>query len=161
LENRQNEYEREVNYWNSRGGAPEAEFRKLESERIILSNLSRDLNQEASEINNMVPEINNLLKIRNEAAKEYNRVAELYNQKYGKGLEFNQAEYNGREINIYQFSGREDLMVAMIHEFGHALGLDHVDEPSALMYYLTGGNNEVRLELTEADLEEMRRVCKL
>lgn len=161
FENRQKEYEKEVNYWNSRGGAPESDYKRLQNESIFLNNETKRLNEEGSRLNIMVKETNDLLKMRNDAARDYNRVADLYNKKYGKGLEFNQAEYSGQEINIYQFSGKKDLMIAMIHEFGHALGLDHVDDSNAVMYYLTGGNSEVGLELTEADLEEMGRVCKL
>lgn len=161
FEDRKNQYEKDVVFWNDRGGAPENEYRRLQNEAQYLNSEVQRLNNEASAINRFASEINDLLRVRNDAAREYNKVVDLYNKRYGKGVEFHQAEYTGGNINIYQFSGRKDLMVAMIHEFGHALGLDHVDEPSALMYYLTGGNNEVRLELTEADLEEMRRVCKL
>ena len=161
FENKQKEYEREVKYWNSRGGAPERDYNRLQNESIFLNSEATRLNNEASALNIVVAEINDLLKIRNQAAGDYNEVADLYNKKYGKGLEFNQAEYSNREINIYQFSGKKDLMIAMVHEFGHALGLDHVDDSNAVMYYLTGGNSEVGLELTEADLEELGRVCKL
>jgi predicted Zn-dependent protease len=106
-------------------------------------------------------ELFRLLERRNQAASEYNKVAKNYNQKYGHGLEFNQAEYNGKGINVYQFSTEQDLEVALAHEFGHALGMDHVENPTSIMYYITGGNQQVDLTPSAEDLTELKRVCKI
>lgn len=161
FQDRKTQYERDVTYWNTRGGAPDNEYRKLQNELKFLEEEARRLNNETMLINNLTSEINRLVEIRNNAAEDFNRVANLYNEKYGKSVEFHQAEYTGKNINIYQFSEKTDLKLAMIHEFGHALGLDHIDVPGAVMYYLAKGDSETRLQLTEADLAELRRVCEI
>jgi predicted Zn-dependent protease len=159
FDNEKTAYDKEVKYWNSRGGAPQEEFAKLESKRVSLSNMAAELNKEADRINKMSGEVNELLQKRNEAASEYNKVARNYNAKYGHGLEFNQAEYTGKEINVYQFTNNSDLRLALAHEFGHALTMDHTENPESIMYYETQEGGAGSLALTTEDLAELNRVC--
>src|SRR3989344_4464084 len=161
LEERQRAYESKVKYWNDRGGAPKKEYAELQSEAVALNNEAKNLNNEATVLNLKSVELNSLLKRRNEAARKYNIVAEEYNKKYGQGLEFNQAEYTDGEINIYQFINQEDLVTAIAHEFCHALGIGHVETPGSLMYYLTSGGKNSPTYLSENDLIELKRVCKI
>ncbi|NLE07317.1 MAG: matrixin family metalloprotease [Parcubacteria group bacterium] len=160
FQDRKSTYETKVLEWNSRGGAPKNIFESLEAERIYLNSEASRLNAEVSSINTMTRQLNTLLEERNKKASEYNRVAKSYNEKYGEGLEFNQAEYNsGGQINVYQFNTKTDLILALAHEFGHALGMDHVENPNSVMYYLTDTNTETAIVLTPEDLAELKRVC--
>ena len=63
-----------------------------------------------------------------------------------------------KEIDIYEFSSREKLIRVLAHEFGHALGLEHLDNPKAIMYYLNEGTNE---KLTTDDLTALKQKCRL
>lgn len=123
----------------------------------------QQLNAQATELNNMTQQLNSLLKERNAKAVEYNKIAQDYNKKYNGGLEFNQAEYkwsNGTgEINVYQFGNKKDLILALAHELGHALGMDHVENPKSIMYFLTGINSQTSLTPSTQDLVELKRVC--
>lgn len=152
-------YESKVAYWNKQGGAPKAEYEALQREGQNLKDQARALNNMGADLNQSTRAINSLLDERNRAAGAYNKVAENYNQKYGHGLEFNQAEYTGREINVYQFSDKKELQGALAHELGHALGMDHVENRSSIMYYVARGNTEAGLKPSEEDLEELNRVC--
>ncbi len=154
-------YDKEISFWNNKGGAPKEKYEYLEEERLYLNAEAARLNIEASSINTLTKQLNTLLQERNIKASEYNRVAESYNQKYNDGIEFNQAEYTGHEINIYQFGAKKDLILAMTHEFGHALGMEHVENPKSIMYYLTGSNTETSSTLTPEDLIELNRVCEI
>ena len=159
FEVRQKDYESKVNFWNSKNGAPKSEFESLQNEQTALNQEAIRLNTEGSVINLLTKDLNALLAKRNLAGSEYNQIAKNYNKKYGHGLEFNQAEYATNEINVYQFGGRYDLILALTHEFGHSLSMDHVENSKSIMYYVTGDNIESSPTPTEEDLVELRRVC--
>ena len=158
---RQKDYEGQVQFWNAKNGAPKNEYEKLQQEQSTLNQEASRLNNEALLINNLTKELNALLEKRNLAADEYNKTARSYNQKYGHGLEFNQAEYNGEAINVYQFGNKNDLILALAHEFGHALSMDHVENPKSIMYYVTANNTDGSLSPSTEDLGELRRVCRI
>ncbi len=151
-------YERDVETVNAKGGANPVEYAQLKQMQLELNASAKQLNAEAEALNNSLAELNPLLEKRNKAANDYNSVAAAYNQKYGHGLEFDQAEYTGKEINVYEFSGGKDLVTALAHELGHALGMNHIEDQKSIMYYRTGDQTGTP---TSADLAELKRVCKL
>ncbi|MEK7669466.1 MAG: matrixin family metalloprotease [Patescibacteria group bacterium] len=161
-------YDATVSFWNKKGGAPANEYQALETERNYLNSETQNLNNQTASINAMARELNTLLLERNIKAAEYNKVAQNYNKKYSDGLEFNQAEYKssssfgGRgEINVYQFGNKKDLILALSHELGHALGMGHTENPKSIMYYLTGINTETTPTLSAEDLAELKRACEI
>jgi archaellum component FlaC len=167
LKNQEAEYRKQVEYWNSRGGAPKGEYEKLNVEAKNLEILSKEVNDFASKINLKINNLNLILKQRNELAKSYNSVVNNYNNKFGHGLEFNQAEYRfpgetgEGEINVYQFLDSKSLLLAITHEFGHALGMEHVENPKSIMYYSSREDTNSTIKPNLDDLKELNRVCKL
>ena len=157
---RKSAYDAEVANWNNKN-APKDKFQSLESERRYLNAEAQKLNAEAVAINAMTQQLNTLLKERNAKTSEYNKIAEDYNKKYNGGLEFNQAEYTGKGINVYQFGGKKDLILALSHELGHALNMGHVENSKSIMYYLTGINADTSPTPTAEDLAELKRVCNI
>lgn len=162
-------YEKSVSYWNSRGGAPQDEYEKLEKERKNLESLKKNLEKDEKElgisydllekrkkeINSLVREINSLVTIINRLAGKINAEAENYNNVQGSQEEFAAGTYqsgeNGKEINIYQFYDKESLVLTLAHEFGHAIGLEHTENPQSLMYPQLL-NQEAKLAPDDMDL---------
>jgi predicted Zn-dependent protease len=76
--------------------------------------------------------------------------------------EFEQGHYSsseaGQSIDVYQFEDRAKLVRVLAHEFGHALGLDHNDEPSSVMYYINEGE---AIRLSDADVESLKIACEI
>ncbi|KKQ77980.1 MAG: hypothetical protein A3A96_04400 [Candidatus Zambryskibacteria bacterium RIFCSPLOWO2_01_FULL_39_39] len=160
LERDQKEHNREVEFWNKKGGAGETVFNKLESERVSLNIRVENINKNAILLNNMATELNRLIKNRNSAANDYNRIVKSYNEKYGHGLEFDQGEYTTKgEINIYQFDSKASLLMVLAHEFGHALGMDHVGGSSSIMNSIASDARD-SLALSLEDKTELNKVCK-
>ncbi len=154
-------YDQQVQYWNSKGGAPKSEYAALETQR-------QELNADATALNAEVRDFNTLVDNMNATADRLNQMAHNLNlnvQQYNKigasnGPEFDEGEYvsdeNGERINVYQFDSNARLIRLLTHEFGHALGLQHVDGASSIMYRLNESTNEVP---TAEDLTELHRVC--
>src|SRR3989338_10520987 len=91
---RQNEYQKEVEYWNKRGGAPKGTYEELSREGEALKkeyeaikSLESNLDKKVSEINSLVPVINNLARALNINVEALNTVGEE------RGEEFTQGEY--------------------------------------------------------------------
>ncbi len=163
FEKRKAAYEQRVNDWNSRGGAPKGEYEKLEREKGILQTSLAAIENAQDELNALAEKINALATTMNRLATELNLNVEQYNTVgASRGEEFEEGTYQedraGRRINIYEYSSREKLTRVLAHEFGHALGLPHVEDGQAIMYRLNQGENKTP---TAADLAELKKVCEL
>ncbi|MBY0376370.1 matrixin family metalloprotease [Patescibacteria group bacterium] len=114
------------------------------------------LNEEVDEINALVADINALAQTLNINSATLNNIGQA------RGEEFTEGEYkenaSEKEIDIYEYSNKAKLVRVLAHELGHALGLDHVSDPKAIMYYLNQSSNSVP---TERDIEALKKVCKI
>ena len=159
LEEETEEYNKEVAYWNAKGGAPKEEYEKLKEKQEDLEELAKKVEKRRKKVNAVVAEINSLSSQENILVKKYNQEIESYRKKYGESREFNQGEYFGEGINIYQFRDEYDLTLALAHELGHTLGIGHVDNPQSVMYYLMGEQDLKNPHLTKEDLDALKNVC--
>lgn len=156
-------YENEVNYWNANGGAPETEYGKINQEKNNLENLTNQIKQKQTDFNAMVDTINSLASVLNKLANVLNLNVERYNSVgLETGQEFEEGNYasndKGISIDIYQFNNKQELARVLAHELGHALGLEHLDNPQAIMYKYNQSKNE---KLTEDDLLALKNKCNI
>jgi hypothetical protein len=154
-------YNAQVAYWNTRGGAPTSEYQKLQSQKQSLDAAAASYEQDRVALNKLADNLNSVVTELNMSAKELNTNVKTYNTVGAStGEKFNEGEYiedaSGKRINIYQFNTEDKLVRVLEHEFGHALGLDHVSDPDAVMYYMNEGENGA---LTASDIGELRKVC--
>ena len=157
------DYDKQVAYWNTKGGAPKDEYDKLEATGADLQTQSQDLDKQEGDLNNTIDEVNSLVVSINSIAKKLNLSVENYNTiNNSRGDSFEEGVYQtdgtNREIDIYEFSDQQKLIRVLAHEFGHALGLEHVDDPNAIMYKLNEGSNST---IDDSDLAELKTTCKL
>lgn len=156
-----NDYNKEVNYWNDKGGAPQDEYEKLQEEKKDLKAKYADLEKQRKEMNELIGQTNNLAEKENQVVNQYNSGLVTYKSKFGDSREFEKGIFNGGEIDIYQFKEKTDLELTLSHELGHYLGLGHVENPEAVMYYLIGEQDLENPRLAQEDVDVLNNVCKL
>ncbi len=155
-------YEKDINYWNSRSGAPQGEYEILENRRKSLNKLTDEINIETGKINNLAKDLNlsanNLISLNkdiNEKIRDFNTISTE------NGEEFEEGQYisdkNGNRINVYQYSNITKLQRVLAHEFGHALGItDHVEGDQSIM---NAYNLDSELKLSSLDIDALKTVC--
>lgn len=145
------EFNKQVEYWNGQGGAPEEEYNKLKQTESKLADTRTTLNEMSA--------------LLNEKVEEHNSQVDDYNQEVeeSKGKIITQGEYdpNNNTINIYTFGDIEELTFVIAHELGHATNLDHVDNPKSLMYYLVQDQDIKNPTLTDEDKQQFIKTCNL
>jgi len=160
------EFEAELNFYNSRvaeinnrGGATPKEARELEEEKKRLELEKADLNRQRAVLNNRASELNSLGDTINTLGQKLNINVDVHNQLFGEAREFDQGEYQGNTINIYQFDGIGELRLVFAHEFGHALGIEHVENPKSTMYYLMEKQDIKNPALSQEDFSALKNRC--
>jgi len=161
LETKKVEYEKQVDYWNTRGGAPKSEYANLQNMKDEINRSITSLNAKSDSLNNTADTINSLATVINEQISKLNLNVEKYNTTTTvTGEEFDEGEYiteaGQSRIDIYQFDSRARLVRVLAHELGHALGLGHVNDPKSIMYKLNQSENDVP---TSDDIVELNKVC--
>ncbi len=161
FEERRDAYETQVKYWNNKGGASKEEYNKLQKEQkylqaesVEIANLQAVLNIKINDLNSMASMLNGLANSLNLNVAKFNDIAKQNGEEFEEGTY--ERDANGERINIYQFDNQIKLMRVMMHEFGHALGLEHIGDEKAIMYRLNNGINQ---ELTISDIAELKKRC--
>ena len=100
-------------------------------------------NQKINQLNQQVDELNSL-------NQQLDSSVTQYKQRFQPHL-FHKGLFNGKQILIYEFESEDDLKLTLAHELGHALGLQHANDPQALMYPMMQDQDMAHFRLTQAD----------
>lgn len=145
-------YEQEVDYWNNQGGAPTETYNDLQQE-------SKQLEKKAKEVNQFRLAVNDLAEQNNNRVEEYNDGVQEYNTLFKDSREFDAGNTDGKEINVYSYDGEDELYTLLVHEFGHVLGIDHVENENSVMFYLLNESNK-KGSLSTEDVARLNKVCR-
>jgi hypothetical protein len=154
-------YNAEIESVRQRGAVTEAVHRRLTAEKGELNNMRENLQARQEELKRIADILNSMTVVINDIATNYN-LEVVKSQDTGKrlGSEFSGGDYVSKDgkqtITIYQFDDENRLVRVLTHEFGHALGLKHNDNPTAIMYRLMQSDS---LNLAPDDLAALKERC--
>jgi hypothetical protein len=148
----------EVETYNREGGAPPTVFASLQEREKALDAEAEKLTKRAKELENIVADLNELGDRGNRLIEQYNTGVTTYNKTFGEPNEFTQGDYQGDHINVYTFGSEQELLKVLVHEFGHALNIGHVEGSESFMYYLLQDQPD-SLMLSDADLAAFAHSC--
>ena len=154
-------YQAQSNASAQRGSAPGEIHQRLLEEKADLEKVRTDLqarqddlNTTADALNDMVATINEIAARLNLDVVTYNNVGNQLGSRYSEGLY--ESRNGAQTITIFHFADKDRLVRVLAHEFGHALGLQHNNNPQSLMYPL---NQAVDLTLSPEDVRALRQRC--
>ncbi len=149
-----------VEKYNKEGGAPSDEYKKLQAEQASLKERSIALEEERQRLNGLAAQVNKLAESEGEIVQTYNETVQKFNDEFSEDREFDQGEYTGTSITIYEFLKNNDLVLVLTHELGHALGIGHVQNPYAVMYYKVNEKNVNAKGLAADDISALEVQCQ-
>ncbi len=139
----------EISDWNSRGGAPEDVYKKLQAERDNLLKEADRLNETARKLNLSADNFNSQV-------SNLNQKVQTFNQELTVKPEEGKFIPNGNRIEIYFNINQKELIHTLAHEFGHARGLDHNQNPKSIMY----PNTTQLIAVSAEDIRALDVLCK-
>lgn len=155
LEYRLNQYNQTVQSWNSLGKIDSGVRNQLKQQRQIIDQEQRNVQTAIEVYNQHVQQTNQKRQHINALVDQINQTVAEFNQRFSP-REFEKGQFNGKNINIYEFDSLADLRLTIAHEMGHALGLQHNNDPEALMYPLLKQQDLENFQLKQADLAMLR-----
>ncbi len=156
-----------LNNWvrqiNEQGGFRDSQVRQLEERQSSLNNRTRILDRRRVLLSSEADDLNRQLDYLNGRIAQKNSAIEEYNRSFSGTQRFTQGSYewqgSQQKINVFHFNGLRELKLVLAHEAGHALGIDHVENPASVMYHLMGNQDVITIELSAEDRQALMDIC--
>lgn len=149
FEQKMQDLNNQINYWNSKGGAPQDVYQKLIQQQ-------KDLQQEADQLNQLNKSLNQSADVYNAQVGQLNQTVDSFDAALQIKPEEGLYNPQNNTIVIYFNNGHNELIHTLAHELGHALGMQHVAGKNSIMYYQT----DSAVIPSANDMAELQRICQ-
>ncbi|MGV0887484.1 matrixin family metalloprotease [Acinetobacter venetianus] len=126
--------------------------KKLQKQQHALESQSQLLQARIQNHNLKVQQLQKQSEKSNQLRQQLIQSVYKFNQTF-KPQVLHKGQFDGKQIFIYEFSSLDDLRLTLAHEFGHALGLKHTQDPKSLMYPRIKEQDAKDFQLTNTDLK--------
>lgn len=145
------QYNNEVSTFNQSANQSSSMRIYLENQKQQLHSDAQQLQQQVNAFNENVNRVNQQVDTVNQLNQQFNQSVDQFNHRFQARL-FDKGQFNGREINIYEFQDINDLRLTLAHELGHGLGILHSKDPESLMYPVLEKQDFENFTLKAADI---------
>ncbi|MBA3486917.1 MAG: matrixin family metalloprotease [Lysobacter sp.] len=163
-------HQAEVAAWNSANPQARTEPRRqaLERESLAVRAMQAKVQRGLAELNADIASYNRRAREQQQQAEQYRgRVARYNTLSSPQPIESGRYSYDreqGRRIAVFRTGDYNDLVWIFAHELGHSLGLDHLNQPGAVMNELLHDGDGVRgpvrpVALSSADRNSVFALC--
>ncbi|MCX6809597.1 MAG: matrixin family metalloprotease [Candidatus Berkelbacteria bacterium] len=145
-------YNAKVESWNNQGGAPHDVYSELQKE-------SKDLEQRRVSLNNVASLLNTQIDQHNSNLGQFNQEVETQSNKLiTQGLYYE----DQNKIDIFTYYDKEELRLVLMHELGHAMGIDeHTTNEKSIMFAVLEKQNLKDPQPLEEDIAAISNKCNL
>lgn len=143
------ELNRQVDEWNAKGGAPPDIYEQLIKQQ-------KELEQEADQLNAQAKTLNLSADNYNNQIGKLDKTVDTFNQSLTVKPEEGVYDPATNSIEVYFNISKNELIHTLAHELGHALSMDHNNNPKSILYPETSET----LTPTSDDLSALKYICR-